>query len=89
MWVSSATKVKTLRKRLDNYPGQLIHKEGGHGLDDDEKTKDTITDSGWLKSGDLGQVDEAGFFRITGRAKEILITAGGETFFRENVIKEF
>ena len=43
-----------------------------------EKTKQAITESGWLRSGDLGTVDDAGFFRITGRAKEILITAGGE-----------
>ena len=42
------------------------------------KTKEAITEDGWLKSGDLGVVDESGFFRITGRAKEILITAGGE-----------
>lgn len=43
-----------------------------------DKTKEAITEDGWLKSGDLGVVDESGFFRITGRAKEILITAGGE-----------
>lgn len=43
-----------------------------------EKTQEALTPEGWLRSGDLGMVDESGFFRITGRAKEILITAGGE-----------
>ena len=56
-----------------------------------EKTKETITESGWLRSGDLGSVDEAGFFKITGRAKEILITAGGENIapipIEENIKK--
>ena len=41
-----------------------------------EKTQEAITNSGWLRSGDLGTVDETGFYKITGRAKEILITAG-------------
>jgi long-chain-fatty-acid--CoA ligase ACSBG len=43
-----------------------------------DKTAETITESGWLRSGDLGHGDESGFYRITGRAKEILITSGGE-----------
>jgi len=43
-----------------------------------EKTQEAITETGWLRSGDIGVVDEAGYFKITGRAKEILITAGGE-----------
>ena len=47
-------------------------------LNSEDKTREAITESGWLRSGDLGTMDEAGFFRITGRAKEILITAGGE-----------
>merc|ERR1719336_1645425 len=47
-------------------------------LDQPDKTRQAITESGWLRSGDLGTMDDMGFFRITGRAKEILITAGGE-----------
>ena len=45
-------------------------------LNQPDKTDEAITKSGWLRSGDLGTVDDAGFFKITGRAKEILITAG-------------
>lgn len=47
-------------------------------LDDLEKTKETIDDEGWLHSGDIGRIDDRGFLYITGRIKELLITAGGE-----------
>lgn len=47
-------------------------------LYDADKTKDTITEDGWLKSGDIGRVDENGLLAITGRIKELLIGSGGE-----------
>jgi len=42
------------------------------------KTNDSIDPEGWLHSGDVGRVDADGLLRITGRIKEIIITAGGE-----------
>uniref|UniRef100_G3RWC0 long-chain-fatty-acid--CoA ligase n=1 Tax=Gorilla gorilla gorilla TaxID=9595 RepID=G3RWC0_GORGO len=47
-------------------------------LESETETTEAIDDEGWLHSGDLGQLDGLGFLYVTGRIKEILITAGGE-----------
>jgi len=55
-----------------------------------EKTQEVFDSEGWHHSGDVGRMDEEGFLTVTGRIKEILITAGGENvppFIIENMVK--
>jgi long-chain acyl-CoA synthetase len=49
-----------------------------------QATAETIKD-GWLCSGDLGTLDKDGFLTITGRKKEIIITAGGKNIAPKNI----
>ena len=51
---------------------------------DPEITAETLSE-GWLHSGDLGTFDEDGFLNITGRKKDIIITAGGKNITPKNL----
>ncbi len=53
----------------------------------EQATEETIVD-GWLHTGDLGSVDEDGFITITGRKKDIIITAGGKNITPANLENE-
>lgn len=52
-----------------------------------EETKKAIDENGWLHSGDLGTCDENGYYRITGRIKDMIIRGGENIYPRE--IEEF
>jgi long-chain acyl-CoA synthetase len=61
--------------------GELLFKGGqvfGGYWNNPAATAEAIDGLGWFHSGDIGEVDDEGFVRITGRKKEILVTAGGK-----------
>lgn len=61
--------------------GELLFKGGQvfTGYWNNEKaTKDVLSEDGWFHTGDVGEIDADGFVKITGRKKEIIVTAGGK-----------
>jgi long-chain acyl-CoA synthetase len=67
--------------RIDSATGEILVRGKnvfmGY-LNQPEKTAETIDKDGWLHTGDVGSMDADGYFKITDRMKDIIITAGGK-----------
>jgi long-chain acyl-CoA synthetase len=84
--VPDALKIGTVGRPLGGVTVQVaedgeLRVRGGQVMtgywQDDEATLEAVGD-GWIRTGDLGEIDDEGFVRVTGRKKEILVTAGGK-----------
>ncbi|OJF77316.1 MAG: long-chain fatty acid--CoA ligase [Treponema sp. CETP13] len=54
-----------------------------------EETEKMFTKDGWLKTGDLGSLDEEHYLYLSGRAKNLIVTEGGKNVFPEEIENEF
>jgi len=87
----SYTEVKIVDPRPDGI-GEIACKSPSVMLgyfENDEATKEVITEDGWLLTGDLGCIDEDGYIYIKGRKKNLIVGSGGKNVYPEEVEAHF
>ena len=72
----------------ENGEGELLIKSPTLMLgyyEDEEATKEVMTEDGYFRSGDIGYVDEDGFIFVTGRSKNVIVTQNGKNIYPEEI----
>ena len=72
----------------ENGEGEILIKSPTLMLgyyEDEEATKEVMTDDGYFRSGDIGYVDEDKFVYITGRSKNVIVTQNGKNIYPEEI----
>jgi long-chain acyl-CoA synthetase len=85
------TDVKIIDKNEDGI-GEIVVKSPSLMLgyyNDPEATREAFTDDGYLKTGDLGYIDDQGFIFINGRKKNLIVTSGGKNIYPEEIEARF
>ena len=71
----------------DRGVGEVLARGGNVMLgyfEDDAATHMSLTDDGWLRTGDLGKLDHAGKLALVGRAKDVVVTSSGENIYLDD-----
>jgi long-chain acyl-CoA synthetase len=85
------TDVKILDKNEDGI-GEITVKSPSLMLgyyENPEATAEVFTEDGWLKTGDLGYIDDQGFVYISGRKKNLIVSSGGKNIYPEEIEAHF